>query len=57
VIEPFRDLLDVADAERLHIAGHTGRHDGVDPRGVARRGQQHAERNWGGMGNTESNGT
>jgi hypothetical protein len=44
VIEPFRELLrelrDVADAERLHVAVRTGRHDGVDPRRVARRGPQ-----------------
>jgi hypothetical protein len=40
VIKPFRELLDVADAEQFHIAVHTGRHDGVNPRRVVRHGQQ-----------------
>ena len=39
-IEPLRELPDVANGQRLHVAVRAGRHDGVDPRGIARRGQQ-----------------
>ena len=40
MIEPFRELLDVVDGERLHVAVRARCHDGADPRGVTGRGQQ-----------------